>query len=82
LAAPVPVFGTVLLIMSLVALAIVPAVALVHRLYFVVLPKRTVKKYANTDPDRLRLYMERVVATPSLLGPGQKNFARRTLVNI
>jgi tetratricopeptide (TPR) repeat protein len=45
---------------------------LLHHLYFVALPRRAVKKYADTDPERLRRYLERVVATPSLMGKSMK----------
>jgi tetratricopeptide (TPR) repeat protein len=57
-------------------------VAFVHRLYFVYLPQWAVKKYERSNPERLRLFLERVVATPSLLGSAQKLVARGALVGI
>jgi tetratricopeptide (TPR) repeat protein len=55
---------------------------LFHYLYFIGLPRRAIKKYRQTDPERLRRYLERVVATPSLLGPSQKLVARCSLAGI
>ena len=50
-----------------------------HLVYFVRLPKRVNRKYGETDPDRLQKYLKRVLATPSLLGPSIKIFARYIL---
>jgi tetratricopeptide (TPR) repeat protein len=55
---------------------------LLHHLYFVTLPRWAVKKYKRPDPERLRRYLEFVVATPSLVGPVEKLFARGALVGI
>jgi tetratricopeptide (TPR) repeat protein len=54
----------------------------VHWLYFVVLPQRAIKEYQRSDPERLRRYLERVVATPSLIGPAAKLRARGALVGV
>jgi tetratricopeptide (TPR) repeat protein len=59
-------------IVLLVVVALSGLVGLLHYLYFAVLPRRAAKKYGDTDPERLRRYLERVVATPSLLGRGMK----------
>jgi tetratricopeptide (TPR) repeat protein len=71
-------FAEVMLVIWL-ALALI---AFVHRLYFLILPQRAIKKYERTDPERLRRYLERVVATPSLMSPVQKLVARGALVGI
>lgn len=55
---------------------------LFHHFYFVVFPERAIKKYSDTDPERLRRYLERVVATPSLLGSGSKLVARGGLIPV
>ncbi len=55
---------------------------LLHHFYFVTLPRWAVKKYNRGHPERLRRYLELVAATPSLLGPTQKLFARGTLVRM
>jgi tetratricopeptide (TPR) repeat protein len=55
---------------------------LAHRLYFAVLPQWAIKTFQQTDPERLRRYLEWVVATPSFLGPAQKIVARGALVGI
>ena len=66
----------------LVAAVVSVLLIVVHRLYFIVLPERAIKKYGRKDPERLRRYLERVVATPSLIGPAQKLRARGALVGI
>jgi tetratricopeptide (TPR) repeat protein len=57
-------------------------VGLLHYVYFVVLPRLAYRRYRKTHPELLRRYLERVVATPSLLGPTQKLFARASLAGI
>jgi tetratricopeptide (TPR) repeat protein len=71
-------FASVFLVVWLV----ISLIAFVHRLYFVILPQRAIKKYERTDIERLRRYLERVVATPSLMGPVHKLVARGALVGI
>jgi tetratricopeptide (TPR) repeat protein len=71
-------FGIVLI----VATSVAAAATLFHYVYFVVLPLRAIKKYGENNPERLRRYLERVVATPSLLGSGMKMVARGGLVAI
>jgi tetratricopeptide (TPR) repeat protein len=71
----------VMLALWLVGLVVLTLVVLSHRLYFVALPQRAIRKYKR-DPERLRRAMERVVATPSLLGPSQKLVAHGALVGI
>jgi tetratricopeptide (TPR) repeat protein len=67
---------------SLLAWVAFVLVAFVHRLYFVYLPQWAIKRYERTHPERLRLYLERVVATPSLMGSAQKLVVRGALVGI
>ncbi len=68
---------------ELLLLCLLPAlIGLAHQLYFVFLPRRAMNKYRESDPERLRRYLERVVATPSLLGPPVKLFARMSLAGI
>jgi tetratricopeptide (TPR) repeat protein len=55
---------------------------LFHRLYFLVLPQWAIKKFKETDPERLRRYLERVAATPSFMGAAQKLVVRGALVGI
>jgi tetratricopeptide (TPR) repeat protein len=57
-------------------------VGLFHHLYFVRLPQRAITKYSHSDPERLRRYLERVLATPSLLGSGVKIVPHTGLVGI
>jgi tetratricopeptide (TPR) repeat protein len=64
------------------SLVVIVLIVAVHRLYFIILPQRAIKKYKRADPERLRRYLERVVATPSLIGPAQKLVARGALVGI
>lgn len=74
--------ATLILIAWLTCLVVIALMVVVHRLYFVVLPQRAIEKYRRSDSERLRRYLERVVATPSLLGPAQKLVARGALVGI
>jgi tetratricopeptide (TPR) repeat protein len=68
---------------ELLLIFLMPAlIPTLHLAYFVWLPRRAIKKYGQRDPERLRRYLERVVATPSLLGPGMKLVARLALVGI
>lgn len=61
----------------------VPIVFLLFQhLYFVTLPARAIKKYGESDPERLRRYLERVVASPTLTGDAVKLFAHGALVGI
>jgi tetratricopeptide (TPR) repeat protein len=64
------------------ALCVVGVVCLLGYVYFDVQPRLAHRRYRMTDPERLRRYLERVVATPSLLGPVQKLFARESLAEI
>jgi tetratricopeptide (TPR) repeat protein len=64
------------------ALSVVGEVCLLHYVYFVVLPRLVYRRYWKTDPELLRRYLERAVATPSLLCPTQKLFARASLAGI
>jgi tetratricopeptide (TPR) repeat protein len=66
----------------LAGLVVIVVIVIAHRLYFVVLPQRAIRKYHRSDPERLRRYLERVVATPSLLGSVQKLAVRGALVGI
>ncbi len=54
---------------------------LLDHLYFVWLPQRAIKKYQDADPERLRRYLERVVATPTPF-PASKLVARSMLITI
>ena len=69
-------------IVLIVAACVPAALGLFHYVYFVFLPVRAIKKYSESNPERLRRYLERVVATPSLLGSGMKIAARGGLVGI
>ncbi len=67
--------GVWLLSFRLVLLALVGlagAISLLHRFYFVTLPQRAVKKCKPTEKEKLLPYLERVAATPCLLGPSMK----------
>jgi hypothetical protein len=78
-------FRTLAVVIPLVALAGLVVIVLadrLHRLYFLVLPQRMIEKYGRTDPERLRRYLERVVATPSIIGPASKIVARGALIGI
>jgi tetratricopeptide (TPR) repeat protein len=66
----------------LASLVVIVIIAVAHHFYFVVLPQRAIKKYERSDKERLRRYLERVVATPSLIGPTVKLIARGQLVAI
>lgn len=66
----------------LVGMVVLTLVVLAHRFYFVTLPQRAIRKYERADPERLRRSMERVVATPSLLGNSQKLVAHGALVSV
>lgn len=67
---------------GLAVLVVITLVFLAHRWYFLVLPQRAIRKYRRANPEHLARYLERVVATPSLLGPAQKLVARGALVGI
>jgi tetratricopeptide (TPR) repeat protein len=71
-------FGIILIVATFVSVV----VGLFHYLYFVRLPQWAIIKHSHSDPERLRRYLERVLATPSLLGPGMKIVARTGLVGI
>jgi tetratricopeptide (TPR) repeat protein len=76
---------TLIQIIGLVLLAgvvVIVLIAIYHQLYFVYLPQRAIKKYERTDPERLRRYLERVVATPSLIGPPAKLVAQGALIGV
>jgi tetratricopeptide (TPR) repeat protein len=64
------VFGLAVVVLSL------------HPLYFEVLPRRAAGKYGDAAPEWLRRYLERVVATPSLLGRRMKLVPHLLLVNV
>jgi tetratricopeptide (TPR) repeat protein len=67
----------------LIVTACVPVVVgLLHYLYFAFLPQRAIKKYSDSDPERLRRYLKRVLATPSLLGSSMKIVPHTGLVGI
>jgi tetratricopeptide (TPR) repeat protein len=53
-----------------------------HYLYFIYLPQRAIKRFMKANPEYLRRYLERVVATPSLFGPGIKLVVHMQLVGI
>lgn len=57
------------------------AVFLAHFVYFVYLPQRATEKYEERDPARLRRYLRRRVATPSL-SESVKLKSRRTLARL
>jgi tetratricopeptide (TPR) repeat protein len=69
-------------LIGLVGLVVIVLIAGFHHLYFLVLPQRAIKNHLRTDPERLRRYLERVVATPSLIGPSSSLVARGALVGI
>jgi tetratricopeptide (TPR) repeat protein len=69
-----------LVILLTVAIGVPVVVGLFHYLYFVRLPQRAIEKYCDSDPEWLRRYLERVLATPSLLGSGMKTVAHLGLV--
>ena len=77
-----PGFRTLAMVILMAWLASFVIITLIHYLYFVVLPRWAIKHYKRTDPERLRRYLEWVVATPSLLGAAQKLVARGALVGI
>ena len=72
------IFGILLIVSICVAVVVV----LFHYLYFDRLPRRAIKKYSDSDPERLRRYLERVLAMPSLLGSSVKLVAHTQLVGI
>jgi tetratricopeptide (TPR) repeat protein len=67
---------------ALGVLCVFVVVCLVHLVYFVLLPRLAHLRYRERDPERLRRYLEGVVATPSLLGPLPKLVARESLAGI
>jgi tetratricopeptide (TPR) repeat protein len=67
---------------TLGVLGVLGLVYLLHYVYFLLLPRRAIARCGGSDPERLRRYLERVVATPSLLGAGQKLIARSALARI
>jgi tetratricopeptide (TPR) repeat protein len=77
-----PGFRTLAVAILMAWLAGFVILVLLHYVYFVVLPRRAIEHYKRTDPERLRRYLEWVVATPSLLGEAQKLVARGGLVAI
>lgn len=58
------------------------AIGMLHKIYFIYLPKRAIALYGEKDPERLRRYLERVVATPSLYGQAVKLVPQLSLVGI
>jgi tetratricopeptide (TPR) repeat protein len=72
--------GRIILLISLVALVGTGVSFGVRFLYFVVVPGWAIKKLDKTNPERLRRYLEVVVATPSFNFP--KLVARTALVGI
>ncbi|HEX5269492.1 MAG TPA: hypothetical protein VFW33_03345, partial [Gemmataceae bacterium] len=56
--------------------------ALLHHLYFALLPRRAFVKYSDSDPEWLRRYLERVLATPSLFGSGVKIGPHTALIGL
>ncbi len=71
-----------MMLAGLAALVAIVLVLIFHRLYFLTLPQWAVRKFGRSNPERLRRYLERVAATPSLLGASQKLLARSKLVGI
>lgn len=69
-------------LLGLAALILFALSLLVDVLYFVVVPQWTIRRLRRTAPERLRRYLEWVVATPSPFGPASKLVARRGLVDI
>ena len=69
-------------IVGLAGLVVIALIAFIHYFYFGILPQRAIKKYERTDPERLRRNLERVVATPSLVGTAVKLVARGALIGI
>ena len=63
-------------------LCLVAEVCLLDYVYFGILPRLAYRRYRRTDPEVLRRYLERVVATPSLLGSIRKLFSRASLAGI
>jgi tetratricopeptide (TPR) repeat protein len=57
-------------------------VHLLDIVYFVVLPRVAHRRFRERAPERLRRYLEWVVATPSLFGSTHKLFARESLAGI
>jgi tetratricopeptide (TPR) repeat protein len=74
--------AVVILVTVVVFLVALLLTFLLHRLYFIILPQWAVKKYQRANPERLRRYLEFVVATPSLVGPVVKLVVRGKLVGI
>jgi hypothetical protein len=72
----------VILLAGVAALVVLVLIFLLHHCYFVTVPQWVTKKFMRTDPERLRRYLERVAATPSLLGATQKLFARGALAGL
>jgi tetratricopeptide (TPR) repeat protein len=77
-----PSLNQVIGLVLLAGVVVIVLIAVFHQLYFVYLPQRGIKKYERTDPERLRRYLERVVATPSLIGPAAKLVAHGALIGI
>jgi tetratricopeptide (TPR) repeat protein len=67
---------------ALGVLCVFVVVCLLHLVYFVLLPRLAHLRYRERDPERLRRYLEWVVATPSLLGALPKLVARDSLAGI
>ena len=64
-------------LLAFLALCTAPVLnVLFHRIYFVILPQRAVKKFKKSDPRAPEAYLERVAATPSFLGPASKLVVR------
>jgi tetratricopeptide (TPR) repeat protein len=64
------------------AVAIFGVVWLLDYVYFAVLPPFAHRRYRATHPERLRRFLEWVVATPSLAYTTRKLFARESLAGI
>ena len=75
-------FRTLAVVILLAGLAGLVIVAVIHRIYFGLIPEWAIKHSKRTDPEPLRLYLEWVVATPSLFGATQKLLAQGALVGI
>jgi tetratricopeptide (TPR) repeat protein len=73
-------FLVVTAILTLAVVLLLVLLGLLHLVYFSILPRRAIKR--EKDSERLRGYLERVVATPSLFGPAAKLVARHALAKI
>ena len=74
--------ASAVMMLGLAALALFVLAILGDVVYFVVLPRWAIKRFGQTAPERLRRYLEWVVATPSLFGSASKLVTRGGLVGI